>query len=354
VIGALDSRYSFISALDSPVLALTPLKLVKERMAFIIKKKRYKFQVDLVLNEHTNVSFSRAILFAKIRQLDGGNYSAYSNRLEVDNHTVKYDANFSFPCKMNANSTTGVLDSAKVRISIRKEEKGGRNFRKIGFVDIDLAEYAGAGPSTQRYILQAYDSSHRLDNSMLQLTLNITLREGDTIFQRPLTRQQPILLPGEDTAGRPQAPDSTEDPVTGLPAALNTKNNLTMSDVTDMNHTRNSSNTSQPSQTGSAGYCSQGSHQEHSRQSSGESGHARNLSAGSNDTGIYGSMEKEKRRKKLDAGRVDAEEVINEIMENVQVEPIHHEGSGLQLYMVDKPRVLNTDYQPIVIETTKR
>merc|ERR1719402_1536268 len=126
-----------------------------------------------------------------------------------------------------------------------------------------------------------------------------------------------------------------------------------MSDVTDMNHTRNSSNTSQPSQTGSAGYCSQGSHQEHSRQSSGESGHARNLSAGSADTGIYGSMEKEKRRKKLDAGRVDAEEVINEIMENVQVEPIHHEGSGLQLYMVDKPRGLNTDYQLIIIETRR-
>ena len=37
---------------------------------------------------------------------------------------------------------------------IRKEEKGGKNFRKIGFVDVDLAEYAGAGPSTQRYILQ--------------------------------------------------------------------------------------------------------------------------------------------------------------------------------------------------------
>ncbi len=37
---------------------------------------------------------------------------------------------------------------------IRKEEKGGKNFRKIGFVDVDMAEYAGAGPSTQRYILQ--------------------------------------------------------------------------------------------------------------------------------------------------------------------------------------------------------
>ena len=75
-------------------------------------------------------------------------------RVEVSNHTVKYNQEFTFPCKMNANSTTGVLESCKFRISIRKEEKGGRNFRKIGFVDVDMAEYAGAGPSTQRYILQ--------------------------------------------------------------------------------------------------------------------------------------------------------------------------------------------------------
>ena len=91
---------------------------------------------------------------------------------------------------MAANSSTGVLDSCKCRVSIRKEEKGGKNFRKvqlssfkdglnaallkvkikcwwidsilefqIGFVDLDLAEYAGAGPSTQRYILQVWNIS---------------------------------------------------------------------------------------------------------------------------------------------------------------------------------------------------
>jgi len=38
-----------------------------------------------------------------------------------------------------------------------KEEKGGRHFRKIGFADINLSEYAGGGPSTQRYILQVND-----------------------------------------------------------------------------------------------------------------------------------------------------------------------------------------------------
>ena len=33
--------------------------------------------------------------------------------------------------QMAANSSNGVLDSCKCRVSIRKEEKGGKNFRKV-------------------------------------------------------------------------------------------------------------------------------------------------------------------------------------------------------------------------------
>ena len=47
----------------------------------------------------------------------------------------------------------------------------------------------------------------RLDNSILQVKLNITLREGDTIFQRPLTRTHPIQLPGEDEKSRTNVPN---------------------------------------------------------------------------------------------------------------------------------------------------
>ena len=86
--------------------------------------------------------------------------------MEIQNHRVEYKAQFKFPCKMNASATSGILETCKCRISIRMEEKGGRNFRKLGFTDVNLAEYAGAGPSTQRYILQPYDLSHRLDNSI--------------------------------------------------------------------------------------------------------------------------------------------------------------------------------------------
>ena len=96
---------------------------------------------------------------------------------------------------------------------------------------------------------------------------------------------------------------------------------LTLEDITtdDAGHTRNSSNTSTKSQT-SVGYSSQSSQQAHSRQSSEDSSHNRNPSAGSSDTGIFGSMEKNKGRRVDRGGRVDPEEVINELMEDIQLD----------------------------------
>ena len=74
-------RYIFFNHYSEA--AFRPLNLVKENMAFIIKKKRYKFAVDLTLNELTEVSFGKAILFAKLRQLDGGSFSDCSKREET-------------------------------------------------------------------------------------------------------------------------------------------------------------------------------------------------------------------------------------------------------------------------------
>ena len=60
----------------------------------MMKKKRYKFHVDISELELSEVSYSKAILFAKVRQLDGGNFSDVSKRMEVQNHRVQYNARF--------------------------------------------------------------------------------------------------------------------------------------------------------------------------------------------------------------------------------------------------------------------
>lgn len=51
-------------------------------MAFMMKKKKYKFQVQLCLEELAAVPFVNAVLFAKVRLLDGGNFSEISTRYD--------------------------------------------------------------------------------------------------------------------------------------------------------------------------------------------------------------------------------------------------------------------------------
>ena len=43
-----------------------------------------------------------------------------SLREEVGNHCVKWGKDVTFPCKMTANVSTGVLDTCNYRVSIRK------------------------------------------------------------------------------------------------------------------------------------------------------------------------------------------------------------------------------------------
>lgn len=104
-------------------------------------------------------------------------------RKEVKNHRVEWNRSFEFPCKVTANASTGILDPCFLRISIRKEMKGGRSYFKLGFIDLNLAEYAGAGSVTRRFLLEGYDSKHRLDNSMLTLSLKMHMLSGDILFK---------------------------------------------------------------------------------------------------------------------------------------------------------------------------
>ncbi|KAH8390430.1 hypothetical protein KR215_001310 [Drosophila sulfurigaster] len=154
-------------------------------MAFMMKKKKYRFNVEVNLQDLVEVALVNEVLFAKIRLLDGGSFQEYSSREEVRNHRVEWNRNFEFPCKMSANASTGVLDPCHLRISIRKEMKGGRSYYKLGFIDLNLAEYAGAGLTSRRFLLEGYDSRHRLDNSMLRVSIKMHMLSGDILFKAP-------------------------------------------------------------------------------------------------------------------------------------------------------------------------
>ncbi|XP_018578626.1 uncharacterized protein LOC108916712 isoform X2 [Anoplophora glabripennis] len=293
--------------------------------SFMTKKKKYKFQVEICLEELLEVPFVSAVLFAKLRLLDGGNFQDHSSRQEVRDHRVHWGANFTFPCKMMANASTGVMERCILRISIRKESKGGRSFNKLGFVDLNLAEYAGAGLTHKKALLEGYDTRHRQDNSMLKFKIELNMISGDILFKAPspslkhkqvnaddasneqrsdefssgslagsiasgssgfgsLPKKRPALLASDLVIGQTLtennnpitiAADCNSDATIQLPTIpSSTGEHLDQQEAPcEPGHSRNSSNTSQLSK--ASGYSSIHSHT-HSRQSSsGDSGHIR-------------------------------------------------------------------------------
>uniref|UniRef100_A0A8C1SNB0 Family with sequence similarity 102 member Aa n=1 Tax=Cyprinus carpio TaxID=7962 RepID=A0A8C1SNB0_CYPCA len=167
-------------------------------MAFLVKKKKFKFQTLVTLEELTAVPFVNGVLFCKIRLLDG-DFTASSSREEVHQNAVRWRKRFSFVCKMSANPDTGVLDPCVCRVSVRKELKGGKTYSKLGFADLNMAEFAGSGSTARCCLLEGYDTKNtRQDNSILKVTIGMTLLSGDPCFKTPPSTAKCISVAGRD------------------------------------------------------------------------------------------------------------------------------------------------------------
>lgn len=66
---------------------------------------------------------------------------------------------------------------------VSQELKGGRSFQKLGFTDLNLAEFAGSGHTQRKCLLEGYDTRRRQDNSMLSLTIRMNMLSGDILFK---------------------------------------------------------------------------------------------------------------------------------------------------------------------------
>ncbi|XP_064188162.1 protein FAM102B isoform X2 [Anguilla rostrata] len=167
-------------------------------MAFIMmKKKKFKFKVDFELDELSSVPFVNGVLFCKVRLLDGG-FSEESSREVVQANCVHWRKRFSFLCKMSASASTGVLDPCVCRVSVRKELKGGKTYAKLGFADLNLAEFAGSGNTTRRCLLEGYDTKNtRQDNSILKVLISMQLMSGDPCFKTPPSTAMYIGIQGD-------------------------------------------------------------------------------------------------------------------------------------------------------------
>jgi len=166
-----------------------------------MRRKKFKFSVKLTVHDLSSIpALNGVIIFCKARLLTGGEFSAITQRGQVSNHCVSWSKVFSFPCKLSSSISTGVLDTCICRISVRKEVKGGKSHDKLGYVDLNLAEFAGCGSVSRRYILEGYnDKKSRQDNSILKVTASMTLTSGDPLF-KPQVSPQDQLLSGSISA----------------------------------------------------------------------------------------------------------------------------------------------------------
>ncbi|XP_041371053.1 protein FAM102B-like isoform X2 [Gigantopelta aegis] len=300
-------------------------------MSFMSKKKKYRFQVQLELEELSSVPFVSGVLFAKIKLRDGGSYLEHSTREEVSNNRVRWNAKFSFPCKMTASAITGVLENCICRISVRKEVRGGHSYQRLGFADIDLAEFAGSGQQCRRYLLEGYDTKHRQDNSTLKVLIEVSLISGDPVFKVPsqltVSSEKVTLTVAEtpihdgcsecslasNSSGFGSLPRKDKMPIPAK-EPLDTEQ---QEKEFEKSHSRNSSYASELSR--GSGY--------HSRQSSvgdPSCSHTRTPSLGSS----LGDHSKSDRRRKIDESvkdrrvgetRVNAEDLVEELIKDTDL-----------------------------------
>ncbi|KAM4662211.1 early estrogen-induced gene 1 protein isoform 1-T2 [Discoglossus pictus] len=347
-------------------------------MAFLTKKKKFKFQTSFTLEELTAVPFVNGVLFCKVRLLDGGDFVSLSSREEVQENCVRWKKKFTFVCKMSANPATGVLDPCICRVSVRKELKGGKTFSKLGFADLNLAEFAGSGSIGRCCLLEGYDTRNtRQDNSILKVTIGMSLLSGDPCFKTPLSTAKTVSAPGQDSSlqltckgeGTVRSTSSSlrqnrsRQTMLGSGVFEETDQNLSSPEETSHSgHSRNSSQASQQSKV--SGHSS-----EHSRCSSmSDLTHRRNTSTSSSASGGVSLtaegpegeretkpekpprparppllLERQSRRKKdsveshptwVDDTRIDADDIVEKIMQSQDFTDVsNNEDSHLRLFV---------------------
>ncbi|XP_018417336.1 PREDICTED: protein FAM102A [Nanorana parkeri] len=346
-------------------------------MAFLTKKKKFKFQTTFNLEELMAVPFVNGVLFCKVRLLDGGDFVNQSSREEVQENCVRWQKKLTFVCKMSANPATGVLDPCMCRVSVRKSVYEGKTYAKLGFADLNLAEFAGSGSTVRCCLLEGYDTRNtRQDNSILKVTIGMSLLSGDPCFKTPPSTAKSISTPGQDSSlqmtckgeGTVRSTGGTMRPNKSRQALLSSgvfeeadQNLSSPEETSHSGHSRNSSQASQQSKVS-------GQSSEHSRCSSmSDLTHRRNTSTSSSASGGISItadlpegekeakpekplrpirpplLDRQSRRKKdsveshptwVDDTRIDADAIVEKIMQSQDFTDVsNNEDSNLRLFV---------------------
>ncbi|XP_051021389.1 protein FAM102B [Acomys russatus] len=177
-------------------------------------------------------------------------------------------------------------DARTERFLYLQELKGGKAYAKLGFADLNLAEFAGSGNTTRRCLLEGYDTKNtRQDNSILKVLISMQLMSGDPCFKTPPSTSTSIPIAGESKSLEEDRKGGETLKVHLGIADLSAKSASVPDELGAWGHSRTSSYASQQSKVSGYSTC-------HSRSSSfSEFCHRRNTSVGSTSTGIESILE---------------------------------------------------------------
>ncbi|XP_036722856.1 protein FAM102B isoform X3 [Balaenoptera musculus] len=276
----------------------------RRRLALMMmKKKKFSLRWTSSSRSSPRCPSSTGSSSARCGCWTAASFTAESPREVVQANCVHWRKKFSFMCKMSASATTGILDPCIYRVSVRKELKGGKAYAKLGFADLNLAEFAGSGNTTRRCLLEGYDTKNtRQDNSILKVLISMQLMSGDPCFKTPPSTSMSIPIAGES--------ESLEEDRKG---GETLKIHL-----------------------GIAGYSSC-----HSRSSSfSELCHRRNTSVGSTSTGIESILEPcDEIEQKIAGPNLDTADKEDAASETLNRCPVKQDSVESQLKRVDDTRV---------------
>ncbi|CAF1239132.1 unnamed protein product [Rotaria sordida] len=307
------------------------------------RKRRHTFDVDLKVERVLSLPYASGKFFFKIRLLNGGNhiYTCHE-RFEVHENKVEFNIGDHFQVKMTSRIDNFTLDHCYCRISIRKEGRAGHSYEKIGYYDLDLASVAGTGDESKACLLNGYKQTNSSpSNAYLEIRMKVTVLEGDHIFRRPDNDHPYIKI--EQTPSNKKIhepfPDECSSTMTGsageLYPPLTTNSNrghsrqASKSSMCSNYSTTsiNSTNNSNPPDKNHLRHILYGSHHFHNVHS--DPNMFSNCRQGSDEESHYQSQRRliNKRRtpcidqfgdiqRRLHSTRVDANEIVNSVLNN--------------------------------------
>jgi len=130
------------------------------------RKPKNRFSVQVDITSLSAVPYVNGHCYCKLRLLSCGHFEAKTHLKPIQNEIVQWNQNFRFEIKIPENSN---IDDAKLRISVRRE--GAKSEVKIGYVDLQLSQFAEVGRSHQG-VLRGYEKTkQRQDNSILKVSI---------------------------------------------------------------------------------------------------------------------------------------------------------------------------------------